>query len=394
MAIYGPFARTVISTVVAHKTINWYRQTPPYLERLTYEMVSRYKLSGTVDVRSANITPLNQSPAYQPALNMAYEQFKSKVHEKAELAVSLAERKQAVDMVAKRLGQLTSFVRNLRKGDLSGALKALGYKPPKQGPKKLSNQRKQQQWEKWRRRARKSPKPVSDTYNEAFDGFAYPSQRAIRRFRKEHSKTIRNRGEVASDIFLEFHFGWAPLVKDIGTAIDVLQKPFNAVASQGRGRAKRSSGSKPAPWTFDVTSTWEWESRVQLQADIRVTNPNLYLANQLGLVNPLSVAWELVPFSFVLGWFSNVSSFLAQATEFLGLELLRSSTTHLVQVTDAQWYGDRGFVPQIYSTKWICMRRSSGISKPALQLKPFKGFSLTRGLTAASLLLQQLKNVK
>jgi hypothetical protein len=40
------------------------------------------------------------------------------------------------------------------------------------------------------------------------------------------------------------------------------------------------------------------------------------------------------------------------------------------------------------------MQRATGISKPALQLKPFRGFSLTRGVTAASLIVQQLKGVK
>lgn len=392
MAIYGPFAKTITSNTIRFQSRKWYRQTPPYLERLPYEMTLRRVLSGDDNATGASYIALDSSPAYQPALDKAYEKFRNSVHEKAELAVSIAERKQAAEMIAKRLSQLTSFVRNLRKGNLTGALKALGYQAPKQ-TRKVSNAEKQKRWDQYRRRARKSPVPVSDTYNEAFDGFSSPPRSAGRAFRKKQTKGWRQRGEVASATFLEFHFGWVPLVKDIGAAIDVLQKPFVPITAKGRGTYTTTSGSKPSPGSFSVTRTNIWTSRVQLIAEIHVTNPNLYLANQLGLVNPAIVLWEVVPFSFVLDWFANVSSFLSQCTEFMGLELKRTATTHKVTDEKFGWYGSRP-VSALYHSIEDSWRRSTGISKPALQFKPLKAWSVTRGTTAIALLLQQLKHVK
>lgn len=392
MAIYGPFVKTITSNAIRFQSRKWYRQTPPYLERLPYEMTLRRVLSGDDNATGASYVALDSSPCYQEALNKAYERFRNAVHEKAELAVSIAERKQAMEMIVKRLSQLTSFTRSLRKGDLNGALKALGYQRPKQ-TRKVTNAEKQKRWDQYRRRARKSYAPVSDTYNEAFDGFSSPPRSAGRAFRKKQTKTWRQRGEVASDLWLEFHFGWVPLVKDIGAAIDVLQKPFNPVAAKGRGKATATSGSKPSPLSYGVSDTHKWTSRVQLIAEVHVSNPNLYLANQLGLVNPAIVVWELVPFSFVVDWFTNVSSFLSQCTEFMGLELKRSATTHMVTDEKFGWYGNRD-VSQLYHSIEDSWRRSTGISKPSLQFKPLKAWSETRGATVIALLLQQLKGVK
>lgn len=121
-----------------------------------------------------------------------------------------------------------------------------------------------------------------------------------------------------------------------------------------------------------------------------VSDPNLYLANQLGFVNPLTVIWETIPFSFLLDWVSNVSQFLAQYSEFYGLSLTQQTTTHLLDHVDTSWYGANP-VRVNATTVWWTWRRTAGISKPALQLRPLRGLSPTRGLTAAALLLQQLK---
>lgn len=395
MAISGPFDRTVISTPYVYKTIRTYRQTPPYMERLAYEMNQRSVVAGSDQPSGASYVALDSSPVYEQALSKAYEKFRNAVSDKAELAVSLAERKQAMDMIVKRLVQFTSFVRCLRKGDLPGVMSSLGFKPPRQTNKrKLTNAEKQKRWEKYRRRARKGYAPVPDTYNEAFDGFSFPSRRALRAFRKEQTGKARRAGEVASDLFLEFHFGWVPLVKDIGAAVDVLQRPFNGkVTVKGKGSARAETGSKPSPGSFSIGRTYVWVSKVQLIADLKIVNPNLYLANKLGLVNPAAVLWEVIPFSFLLDWIANVSSFLAQATEFMGLDLLRPATTHYLLNDVTTWYGWY----DVYSTSQVngvYCRRSPGISKPSLQLKPFRGFSLTRGVTAVSLLLQQMKGIR
>ena len=52
-----------------------------------------------------------------------------------------------------------------------------------------------------------------------------------------------------------------------------------------------------------------------------ISSPNSLKANQLGLVNPASVAWELIPFSFLVDWFLPVGKFLESYTDTVGMQL-------------------------------------------------------------------------
>lgn len=404
MAITGPFSRTVTSTATSWQARTWYRQTPPYQQRLNYE-VKRCELASWFNetVKSSNnpanqsYNPLDGSPAYQPALQIAYERLKSACQDKAEVAVSLGERRQAVDMMSKRLVQMGKFVKSLRKGDVEGAMKVLGVNRTRK--KRVSNARKEDQFQEARRTARNESyekRPASEVYNEAFDGFN-GSPRYHNRWPKKPKTTARDFGEWFSDTFLEFHFGWEPLVKDIWTGIEALQRPYLPIIVRGRGAAARWQGS-PKQFqgdTLNGVETW-WRSKVQLIANLTITSDNLWLANTLGLVNPVTWLWEWTPFSFIVDWFSNVGSFLSQCTDFLGASLGFPATTHTLDHSykKTEWSAFTGGLVTFYVKKWKCMRRSTGLSKPDLQLKPFQGFSLTRGLTAMSLVLQTLKGVK
>jgi hypothetical protein len=142
-------------------------------------------------------------------------------------------------------------------------------------------------------------------------------------------------------------------------------------------------------------------------AEFTVNNPNTLLMNQMGFINPASIAWEAVPFSFVVDWFANVGQVLNSATDFVGLSMKNPFTTkfqHIVQdVVAAGTYPVYYNYPHVHSVlEWITLyiakyesvyvTRTTSITGPVLALKPFKGFSPIRGLTAASLLVQTLKD--
>jgi hypothetical protein len=66
----------------------------------------------------------------------------------------------------------------------------------------------------------------------------------------------------------------------------------------------------------------------------KVDDANLVLLNSLGLLNPLQVAWELVPFSFVVDWILPIGSFLEAATGTIGTTFDSGYTTYGLSVEE------------------------------------------------------------
>lgn len=334
------------------------RQRRPYNLPLDFDLfVSRVVKSRVED---PSYTTYSESPyvmlANAPddrsaAYNMAYEKFKDDLGKSASLSVSIAERKQAIGMIADRASQLGSFARNLRKLDFAGAAKSLGLDPKQ--TKKLG---------------------------------------------------LRGNAKAFSSNYLEFHFGWSPLVGDIGNAVNVLQGGVPPARVSGRGSIKKRTKVywNPQPPGQGNLPGWNWtihdyKTDCKIVADISVSNPNLWLANQLGFVNPATVAWELVPFSFVVDWFVNVSDFLSGYTDMLGLSITRSSTTYARNgVFDTSMMTYNSFYKRWmgHEKGWLnteIIRRSGVGSGPSLRVRQPWRVSPRRGLAAISLLIQQLR---
>jgi len=360
--MFGPFYRYigmappdgVPSTFV--KFQQWYTQARPYKAPLPYHV---YSVSCGGVLFFANETP-PASESGMPtsyALLKAYESFKDKIGSRADLMTGIAERKQSLDMVVKRAIQLTTFARQLRRFDFAGAGKTLGIRPTY------------------------SPRRRNPMTGEPY----YRPNR------------LRRKAEAFADNFIEYSFGWAPLVGDISTALDVLIRgplPIKISASGSDSRLwwkHREEG--PYSREFD---TAYYSVRVYLRAQLVLQNPDLLLANQLGLVNPVATAWELVPFSFLVDHLTSVGAYLSSATDFVGVELRNPCTSTTYEYTRDRLAASGASSPYWYS--YTDRIRSKGFKRvpgaipgPPLTLRPQTGLSLHRGGIYISLLLQQLK---
>lgn len=130
--------------------------------------------------------------------------------------------------------------------------------------------------------------------------------------KRRHSSRVRPEG--VTDFWLELQYGWKPLLSDIYGSVENL----NQVESEGSRLIATVTGtskdtetwSKKLSDTLSGTSTvWDFtkysqlKSRVKVRLDyVRTDEIPTDILTQLGLHNPLSVAWELVPFSFVVDW--------------------------------------------------------------------------------------------
>lgn len=173
-----------------------------------------------------------------------------------------------------------------------------------------------------------------------FLGVAPPTIRVItNRYTRDSKKSIRKRGrrvttsrevlvlpngrQVAHNMagkWLWFSYGVQPLTSDIYNACDVLQRPIPYERIKGSGTGEQSV-RRTSSFGANVIYTRDYcRTMVKMSVNVRVNNPNLFLANQLGLTNPLQWVNEAIMFSFVIDWFSNLSQVISQMTDFVGLE--------------------------------------------------------------------------
>lgn len=281
---------------------------------------------------------LGVPPWARPSYNKCYARFRESVNGEAEalLGATIATWRESFIMIHKRLLSLVGAAKALRSGNFRAFLRALRV-PAK----------------------------------------------------SKHKNKIRALPDEFSSLWLEYWFGWSPLIADIYAAVNVVQGPLpNGTA---RARAKAHVTWLGYPYPEKEMTTWT-EVRHQILADVILENPNLWLANQLGLANPVLVTWDLIPFSFVADWFFDVSGFLGSFTDFVGLRINNPCVTHT-----GEWYDTILLkVSHLEGGPQTCigiyMRRHSTLLRPLpnTQLITNLGSSITRAASAASLLTKLL----
>jgi len=207
---------------------------------------------------------------------------------------------------------------------------------------------------------------------------------------RKHRSWTRTAAKEASSVWLEYWFGWSPMLGDMYNALTVVtDKSVNpdwqscyGSSSEIRKGETSFSGSGNYYRQHKVTG----RIKVKQGGDFRVTNFNLYLANRLGLVNPVAVAWEVVPFSFVVDWFSNVGNVISAYTDLLGVSHRRPWTSKTVKGTIEQVSGKPQSCEVVF--KGARTQRTLNLSKPILIHPRVQNFgdSFTRAATAVSLL--------
>lgn len=195
-----------------------------------------------------------------------------------------------------------------------------------------------------------------------------------------------------SSFFLEMRFGWIPIISDIYKTMEILSSdvPSSIIRASAR-----------SPYKIEVKSTSDWGSNIRVNgvlrysmiADVSVSNPNLLLLNQLGLINPAAILWDAVPWSFVVDWWANFGQVAQSFTDFYGLSIGNACTTKKVENSGLWWYHRTSGKPvDLRTTTTEMIDRVRGIEGPALVIKPFRGLSMVRGATAIALTVQKLNH--
>lgn len=133
----------------------------------------------------------------------------------------------------------------------------------------------------------------------------------------------------ASSAWLEFQYGWRPLVSDVFGGIEHVNgilkgQPglINVVRRISEDMWLGDAGPtevNSASWT-DLQYTKQATASVEVRLKAGVADANLAYLSSLQLLNPVYTAWIATPFSFVVDWFIPVGDWLASVSAPLGLK--------------------------------------------------------------------------
>lgn len=269
--------------------------------------------------------------------NRSYENLRGKVYDRVGAGVDFVEYRQGMDMITRAGGTIVRAANQVRHGNFLGAARTL--------------------------RTHVVPPNVSTR------------------------KSFANN-------WLEFHFGWSPLMGDIHDACEVLNNPLkrfcrtSAVAKDVKiWRQNVNSGAVTDYRQNAATLVYRQGLTVK-----SIDNIGLHGLDQFGILNPAVLAWELVPFSFVVDWFVGVGDFLQSLTDYAGMTLESTYTSFVLHCYN--WgtiLPNPGYTgtPRSYAAQGVWMQRRPGLAGPNLALKQFKLPSKERAATAVSLVIQQ-----
>lgn len=132
----------------------------------------------------------------------------------------------------------------------------------------------------------------------------------------------------AANANLAFQYGILPLYSDLTSSIDdirrVLNDPGRPLVIEGvetrRARAFNKGFVLPNSTLFNRASHSEVHCTLRYRTQWRAyLNKNILVSSLVGhgFGNPLALAWELVPYSFMVDWFVNVGDVLASLDNLL-----------------------------------------------------------------------------
>lgn len=199
-----------------------------------------------------------------------------------------------------------------------------------------------------------------------------------------------NRREPLANQVLETEFGWRPLVADLLSAFEILTSGFPAPKFVGVTTRKHGSfiGNHQ-----NRVHLIDYSLRVRTSARMVVSNPNLWLAGHLGFLNPAAVIWDLIPWSFLVNFMSNVNSLVQSFYPHPGVDVSDAYTMRRIKYHQTSYNTQPnffGYWDGVHETK----DRVLGLPKQDWQFRArIPDFSWETVLILSSLLVQRFQKI-
>lgn len=205
---------------------------------------------------------------------------------------------------------------------------------------------------------------------------------------------MRNIARTSSDYWLQYSFGWAPTCDEIFTQLELMQENWrdsSFFSMHGTAKVKivhKDYHDTGGDYRREFAGTGVLYARVG--AKLRVLAPEILRLNDSGVTQLLPALWAVVPFSFVVDWFSNVGQVLESFTDLWGTEIQDAYYNLLLKGDLEERCGNPGIAsPGVFAWKIHKQLRVKGEYHPTLVRPSILSFgsSLKRAANAVSLLI-------
>lgn len=227
------------------------------------------------------------------------------------------------------------------------------------------------------------------TLDSAYHGLL-GNRNAVTRLRKER--------EPLANQVLETEFGWRPLFEDVHAALYTVCQadlPSNWVASRHMEPFNVTVNGDNSHGNVEI-SKFTGTRQTSYGAKVKVVNPNTWLLNRLGLINPATVAWDLVPWSFLVNGFVNINALLNSLTDTVGLDVTDHCITRTWTATRQYTKRNPSLYPGALARSVISGKQKSRVLgvplTPVLEVKVPK-LDWETALIASSLLVQKARRI-
>lgn len=147
---------------------------------------------------------------------------------------------------------------------------------------------------------------------------------------------VDKRGKQNAKSWLELQYGWLPLLSDVYGGYEFMTGRrakkgtlFKVTRTISDSDSRVETDSSSSAWT--KVSNYNVKKTTKVVLWYSVEYEALAEAEKLGLLNPLEVAWELTPWSFVIDWFLPVGNLLGALSATSGCTFKGGTCTTTVR---------------------------------------------------------------
>lgn len=211
----------------------------------------------------------------------------------------------------------------------------------------------------------------------------------LRHLNAKEIKRLARSKEIPNNLanqWLAYHYGWKPLAKDVFGLYELLLESMKAPALlvHGRGQGRIDWDNRWISPTDGAFPSLFFEENCKIAARCNLTGrienqSYLRTLNRVGLLNPAGLAWELIPFSFLVDWILPIGDVANGLSATAGLSFVGGHETlrhhRIIGCRVDPKYDTRGVAPSALYKETGFKRTVLGeFPRPTLYLKsPFLG---------------------